>query len=55
MRISNLIKRLKHIQDNEGDLVVYKLDDGIPKMVNNVKTLEAADPTGNRKICMLSL
>ncbi len=53
MRISNLIKRLEHIRDNEGDLVVYKIDDGIPKLLENIETIETVD--GNRKICILSL
>jgi hypothetical protein len=52
MKISNFIKRLQHIQDNEGDLVMYKLDDGIPKMVENVEVIQSAD---GRKICILSL
>jgi len=53
MRISNLIKRLEHIRDNEGDLNVYQLSDGIPKMINAVETWESAD--NDRKICMLML
>lgn len=53
MRISNLIKRLEHIRDNKGDLNVYQLSDGIPKMINTVKTWESAD--SDRKICMLML
>lgn len=53
MRISNLIKRLEHIRDNEGDLNVYQLSDGIPKMINIVETWEPEDD--NRKICMLTI
>ena len=53
MRISNLIKRLEHIRDNEGNLNVYQLSDGIPKMINIVKTWESADD--DRKICMLTI
>ena len=53
MRISNLIKRLGHIQDNEGDLNVYQLSDGIPKMIDTVTTLESTDDGG--KICILTL
>ena len=53
MRISNLIKRLEHIRDNEGDLNVYQLSDGIPKMIDVVETWESAD--SDRKICMLTI
>jgi len=53
MRISNLIKRLEHIRDNEGDLNVYQLSDGILKMIDTVETWESTD--GDRKICMLTL
>ena len=53
MRISNLIKRLEHIRDNKGDLNVYQLSDGIPKMINVVETWESADD--DRKICMLMI
>jgi len=53
MRISNLIKRLEHIRDNEGNLDVYQLSDGIPKMIDVVETWETED--GDRKICMLTI
>ena len=53
MRISNLIKRLEHIRDNEGDLNVYQLSDGIPKMIDTAIVLESADD--DRKICMLEI
>ena len=53
MRINNLIKRLEHIRDNEGDLNVYQLSDGIPKMIDTIETWESAD--GDSKICMLTL
>ena len=53
MRISNLIKQLEHIRDNEGDLNVYQLSDGIPKLIDVVETWESAD--SDRKICMLTL
>lgn len=49
MRISNLIKRLEHIKEAEGDFNVYHMSDGIPKLLDNAITLESDD----RKICLL--
>lgn len=48
MRISNLIKRLEHIKEAEGDLNVYRMSDGIPKLLDYTITLGPDD----RKICL---
>ena len=50
MRISNIIKRLQHIQDKEGDLTVYKTDYGDPRLLSGATVMI----DGNVKVCVLS-
>lgn len=53
MRISNLIKCLEHIKENEGDLNVYIWSDGITKMIGSVVKRETYD--GETKGCFIEL
>ena len=53
MNISNLIKRLEHIRDNEGDLDVYIWSDGIAKMPDRVIKRETAN--SDKKGCFIEL
>ena len=37
MRITNLIKKLEHVKNNEGDINVYVLCNGVPKLIDTEK------------------
>jgi hypothetical protein len=51
MKISELIERLEHIRDYEGNLDVYMWDDGIAKMPNQVVKRETVN--SNKKGCFI--
>lgn len=53
MNISNLIKRLEYVRDNEGDLDVYIWSDGIAKMPDRVVKRETEN--SDKKGCFIEL
>lgn len=53
MKISNLIKQLERIRDNEGDLDVYIWSDGIAKMPDRIIKRETVN--NNKKGCFIEL
>ncbi len=53
MRISNIIKRLEHIRDNEGDINVYKTNqDGISTLVDSIEVF--TNKTAGKKVVFIS-
>jgi hypothetical protein len=53
MRISNVIKRLEHIKDKEGDINVYKTNqDGVSTLVDSIDVI--TNKTANVKVVFMS-